>query len=200
MMPVSHEQFGIDLRLLRDLERQNDRFLERRTPDVEHQNDRLLEQRRTPNATVRPPSLLNINAPRRLGSVPTRDLLTVLRSESQSEDLETVEAVDNLRQALLLRFLTRMGELTDLGHPDYGSRLYQLIGELNNEANRNRAKLYVLESLHAEPRVQEVLAVTVTQSRVDRTRMDISVSVRTIVASTVLNLVFPFFLEGGARP
>jgi phage baseplate assembly protein W len=53
--------------------------------------------------------------------------------------LETLQRVDNLKQALLLRFLTPTGELALLGHPDYGSRLSELIGELNNETNRNRA-------------------------------------------------------------
>jgi phage baseplate assembly protein W len=164
-MAVSHEQFGVDLRLLRNLEHQNNR-----------------------------------NG----GS----DLSVSGRPGSNAKDLETLAAVQNLQQALLLRFLTRTGELTDLGHPDYGSRLYQLIGELNNEANRNRAKLYVLESLKGEPRVQEVISVKVTQrsaekgmpSWVDRMTVDISISVRTIVDGTVLNLVFPFFLQGGARP
>jgi len=158
MLAVPHEQFGVDLRLLLNLEHQNDRN-------------------------------------------PGSDLRVSKRPESAAkDDLEVLAEVANLQQALLLRFLTRTGELTALGHPDYGSRLYQLIGELNNEGNRNRAKLYVLESLQAEPRVQEVLSVNVTQNRADRTGMDISVSLRTIVEGTVLNLVFPFFLQGGARP
>jgi phage baseplate assembly protein W len=156
-MAVSHEQFGVDLRLLRNLEHQFDR-------------------NRGSDLAVKP------------------------RPGSSAKDLETLAEVENLQQALLLRFLTQMGELTDLGHPDYGSRLYQLIGELNNEANRNRAKLYVLESLTAEPRVQEVISVNVTQSAKDRTQMDISVKLRAITTGTILNLVFPFFLQGGARP
>src|SRR2546428_778592 len=78
-------------------------------------------------------------------------------------DLELLSSDNNLLQALLLRFLTHTGELAILGHPDYGSRLFQLIGELNSETNRNRAKLYVLEALAAEPRVKEVKSVIVTQ-------------------------------------
>ena len=61
---------------------------------------------------------------------------------------------DNLAQALLLRFLTPLGELTLLGHPDYGSRLYELIGELNSDANRNRARMFMLSALAGEPRVR----------------------------------------------
>jgi phage baseplate assembly protein W len=155
-MAVPHEQFGVDLQLLKNLVQQSDR---NRGADL---------------SVAKPP-------------------------DSKLADLKLLAAVENLQQALLLRFLTQTGELTDLGHPDYGSRLYQLIGELNNEVNRNRAKLYVLESLKAEPRVQEVISVIVTQNSADRTRMDISVSLRTIVEGTVLNLVFPFFLQGGSR-
>src|SRR5215472_14527745 len=95
-------------------------------------------------------------------------------------DLDTIEGVGNLQQALLLRFLTHVGELAVLGHPDYGSRLFELIGELNNDTNRSLAKLYTLEALEAEPRVQQVLSVDVAQSPFDRTRVDIQVSVQTI--------------------
>lgn len=110
-------------------------------------------------------------------------------------DLDTLEGAENLKQALLLRFLTPVGELAALGHPDYGSRLYKLIGELNNETNRNRAKLFVLQALAAEPRVKKVLSVQVTQSRSDRTQVDIRISLTPIDSDSVLNLVFPFSFE-----
>jgi phage baseplate assembly protein W len=112
-------------------------------------------------------------------------------------DLDLLTGADNLVQALFLRFLTPMGELTALGHPNYGSRLADLIGELNNETNRNRAKLFVLEALGAEPRIKEVRSVIVSQNKSDRTRVDINLSLTTIDTDTPLNLVFPFFLEGG---
>ena len=155
-MADSQDRFGIDLRLLRDLEKQNSRS-------------------------------------------PGDDLRVRQRPETKGNDLEILSRVDNLSQALLLRFLTEVGELTLLGHPDYGSRLFELVGELNNETNRNRAKLFVLEALQAEPRVKEVRSVLVTQNRADRTRMDISISLRPVDSDTLLNLVFPFFLEGGAQ-
>jgi phage baseplate assembly protein W len=128
---------------------------------------------------------------------PGRDLAVRRRPETGQVDLDTWSSVDNLVQALFLRFLTPAGELAILGHPDYGSRLHELIGELNTETNRNRAKLYVLQALAAEPRVQKVLSVKVTQSKRDRTQMDVDVSLLAIDSDTPLNLVFPFFLEGG---
>jgi phage baseplate assembly protein W len=128
---------------------------------------------------------------------PGNDLFVKERLTTGLVDLETVTAVTNLQQALLLRFLTQQGELEPLGHPTYGSRLFQLIGEPNTLTNRNRAKLYVLEALAAEPRVAEVLRVTVETNRADRGRLDISVNLRPIFSDTVLNLVFPFFIEAG---
>jgi len=129
---------------------------------------------------------------------PGNDLVVAPRLTTKLMDLETVAAVENLQQALLLRFLTPVGELAVLGHPDYGCRLAELIGELNSETNRNRAKLFVLQALAAEPRVQKVLDVGVTQSRRDRTAVDIAVTLQAIDSDTPLNLVFPFSFEGGA--
>jgi len=125
---------------------------------------------------------------------PGNDLATTRRPETGEVDLEALDGVDNLQQALLMRFLTPMGELAQLGHADYGSRLHELIGERNVEANRNRAKLYVLQALNAEPRVKAVRSVTVTTNPADRTRIDIAVSLVAIDSDTPLNLVFPFFL------
>ena len=124
-----------------------------------------------------------------------RDLSVIERQTTGKVDLETLSELDNLRQALLLRFLTPVGELEALGHPDYGSRLFDLIGEPNTPTNRNRAKLYVLQALAQEHRVAEVLSVDVTTRSTDRSRIDIDVRLKPINVDTVLNLVFPFFLE-----
>jgi phage baseplate assembly protein W len=130
---------------------------------------------------------------------PGNDLSTRLRVQTSQFDLDTLGTAENLVQALLLRFLTPVGELALLGHPDYGSRLFELIGELNSETNRNRAKLYTLQALQAEPRVKEIRSVTVTQSKKDPTQMDIRVSLLPVDSDTLLNLVFPFFLERGTE-
>ena len=126
-----------------------------------------------------------------------RDLAVRQREETSQTDLATLSDADNLKQALLLRFLTPAGELAVLGHPNYGSRLFELLGEPNTDTTRNRAKLYVLQALSAEPRVSEVRAVRVTQNAADRSRIDINVSLVAGEAETIINLVFPFFLEGG---
>ena len=147
------------------------------------------------------PSLERENS-RFLGS----DLLTVERPERMRPgdgrvpvDLRTVEGSENLQQALLLRFLTPVGELAGLGHPRYGSRLHELIGELNNETTRNRAKMYVLQALAEEPRIREVASVSVTPSPRDPVQVDVRMTLLPIGEAAALNLVFPFSLALGPR-
>lgn len=128
------------------------------------------------------------------------DLMAVKRAASGEYDLETLDGVENLQQALLLRFLTPAGEMAVLGHPEYGSRLFELIGERNIESTHNRAKLYVLLALAQEPRVKQVLSVSVAASPRDRTQMDIAIRLLALDIETPINLVFPFFLERGTTP
>lgn len=129
-----------------------------------------------------------------------RDLHTRERSSTGKRDLQTLSGVETLQQALLLRFLTRAGEMATLGHPQYGSRLHELIGEPNTESNRNRAKLYVLKALADEPRVEKVMSITVSQNAADPSRVDISLKLKAVTVDTPFNLVFPFFLEPGVAP
>jgi phage baseplate assembly protein W len=72
---------------------------------------------------------------------------------TEALDLEVVSGRENLAQALVLRLLTPVGSLADLGHAAYGSRLSDLIGRHKDAATRNLAKVYVLEAVAAEPRV-----------------------------------------------
>lgn len=125
------------------------------------------------------------------------DLFVARRAGTGEYDLESVSGLDDLRQALLLRFLTQQGELAVLGHPDYGSRLHELIGELNTETTRNRAKMFALQALAAEPRVKQVLSLTVRVNSADRSRIDIDAHLLVLDDETPFNLVFPFFLDGG---
>jgi phage baseplate assembly protein W len=126
-----------------------------------------------------------------------RDLMTNTRAATGLIDLQTLSGVDNIAQALLLRFLTPHGELAVLGHATYGSRLHELIGEPNTETNRNRAKVYVLQSLAEEPRVASVLSARVTQRPSNRSAIDIDLELKIIDQDKPLNLVFPFFLDAG---
>jgi phage baseplate assembly protein W len=75
-------------------------------------------------------------------------------------DIKLVGGRANLAQAIVNRLLTRRGELAGLGHPDYGSRLYLLIGEPNSRRTQAVAELYIREALASEPRIREIAAIS----------------------------------------
>jgi phage baseplate assembly protein W len=77
------------------------------------------------------------------------------------EDLETVDGRDNLAQALKMRLLVGAGELGALGHPRYGSRIQELIGEPLDPANLGLLRRFVRKALMRDPRVEEVTRVDV---------------------------------------
>ena len=111
-------------------------------------------------------------------------------------DLSVAGGIDNLTQAIANRLKTRKGELAALGHPEYGSRHHELIGQPNVDRTRNLIKLYVLQALRDEPRIEKVLAVTVTPEHIPpRDTVIVSLSVRVVRERTRLNLVVPFSLE-----
>ena len=111
-------------------------------------------------------------------------------------DLDTVENEDNLAQAITVRLSTDEGELYDIGHADYGSHLYEVIGEVNNETTRKRIEALVRECLFQEPRIKEVVSVSVLIAKKDPQRLDIEITVLPINSSTYLSLSYPFRLEG----
>jgi phage baseplate assembly protein W len=77
------------------------------------------------------------------------------------DDVQTLSGVDNLAQALTLRLLVDTAEISGLGHPRYGSDLRDLIGEPLDRANLELMRRYVRQALLREPRVKDVLRVTV---------------------------------------
>lgn len=112
----------------------------------------------------------------------------------RERDLSLAADLDNLRQAIEIRLLTPTGELTALGHADYGSRLPDLIGTPNTETARNLAKLYVIEALKQERRIAKIVAVNVTTVPGERQLLRIFVQVLPIGVQTVLDLG-PFTID-----
>jgi phage baseplate assembly protein W len=114
-------------------------------------------------------------------------------------DLDRADGLDNFTQAIANRLKTRKGELAALGHPEYGSRHHELIGQPNVQRTRNLIKLYVLQALAQEPRIEKVVAATVTAEHSpprDTVRIELQVSV--IDSRKQLNLIVPFSLGGAA--
>ena len=110
-------------------------------------------------------------------------------------DYETIDGRDNLgpggRDAPASR---GAGELAELGHPEYGSRLDELLGAPNSETRRGLAKLFVLEALAQEPRIAKVEEVTVTPAVEERDLVDILIRVQPVGAAETVT-IGPFSLR-----
>lgn len=105
-------------------------------------------------------------------------------------DMATISGRDNLGQAVILRLLTARGELKELAHPDYGSRLHELIGRPNTENTRSLVRLYILEALQQEPRVEKVLKLNTYEVPGTRDQVRVSLQVQPIASGD------PVVIEG----
>ncbi len=108
-----------------------------------------------------------------------------------TRDLRLLSGRDNLRQAILMRLLTPMGELAGLGHADYGSRLHELVGQVNTDTTRNLMRLYIIESVQKEARVEKIKMLTVKPVPHQRSMVSVELEVQP-VGSTELVVIGPF--------
>jgi phage baseplate assembly protein W len=111
-------------------------------------------------------------------------------------DFDTVADEDNLAQAIIARLATDEGELYDIGHADYGSRLHDVIGEVNNATTRQRIKAKVEECLVQETRIKQVANINVVPDPDDPHAVDIEIAIVPIKGGDYLTVSFPFRLEG----
>ncbi len=113
-------------------------------------------------------------------------------------DIQTKSGVEAAVQFLVDRLKTQQGELAAPGHPEYGSRHHELIGEPNIDRTRNLIKIYVLEALRHEPRIQSVLKADV-RAATDPPRdiVRIELTIQLIDEPQALDFVVPFSLEVG---
>lgn len=126
------------------------------------------------------------------------DRSTVDLGRTAGGDLQTVSGRANLAQAITNRLLTRRGELAALGHRDYGSRLHELTGELNNPRVRALAEIYIRRSLAEEPRIESVGDITFAppERGRDRTLLEVTVAVTPRGADDPITLVLSLPVEG----
>lgn len=124
-----------------------------------------------------------------------KDLIAEL-SERGKQDFASVSGVDDLVQAINLRLNARRGELSGLGHPNYGSRLHALIGKLNTSANRKLLEAYTRECIRQEPRIKEIININIESLKSEPGRIYVHATVKPIESQVPLNLVFPFNFEG----
>lgn len=111
------------------------------------------------------------------------------------EDIATITGADNVQQSLIKRIMTRKGELADLGHPEYGSKHHDLIGELNTESNRNLLKFYILECLSHEPRIEKILRTQIKADTDNCALVRIYLEIKIITVTSPINLIIPFSFE-----
>ena len=119
---------------------------------------------------------------------------TLIPDRGQAWDFVPRDGLENLAQAVLLRILTPRGELAALAHPDYGSRVHELIGRENNSTQRNLLKLYILEALKLEPRVEKVVELKAEPASGLRSTVDVLLRVKPVGASGVVT-IGPFSIE-----
>lgn len=113
---------------------------------------------------------------------------------AHERDFAARDGLENLAQAVILRLLTPRGELAALGHPDYGSRVHELIGQENNTTRRNLLKLFILEALKSEPRVGKIVALEVMPSPGARSMVDVLLRVKPVEVSEIVT-IGPFSIE-----
>jgi phage baseplate assembly protein W len=114
------------------------------------------------------------------------------RDFSELEDIAIVDGIENMEQSLKNRIMTRKGELEPLGHPEYGSRHHDLIGQPNTESNRNLVKFHLLECLSHEPRVERVVGARVRTDSGDRNLVRVEIDLMIVDIPSLINLVIPF--------
>ena len=123
-----------------------------------------------------------------------RHTIAVTQGPRTVVDLATTSGRPNLGHAIAMRLLTPRGELAELGHAEYGSRLHELIGVPNTETRRSLTKLFVLESLAQEPRIERIVRCDVAPAPGSRDRVDVQLEVKPVAfAETVA--VGPFTLS-----
>ena len=123
----------------------------------------------------------------------TSDREFVDLSAGTGGDLDTTTGRANLAQAIINRLLTRRGELAQLGHPEYGSRLHELVGELNNLRLRALAELYIRDCLAQESRIEKVRYVTFEppDRGIDRNMLKVTIGVKAVGDEQDLGILLP---------
>lgn len=129
--------------------------------------------------------------------------LTLVTPTNRATDLAVVAGVPAANQLFVNRLKTHRGELAPLGHPEYGSRHHELVGQPNVPRTRALVKLHVLECLAHEPRVHRVVRCDVTPGpRREEVRIELVVEVAGELGTTVLVVPFNFAVgvESEATP
>jgi phage baseplate assembly protein W len=117
---------------------------------------------------------------------------------SSSGDIAVISGKDNVLQSIVNRLNTRRGELAELGHPEYGSNLDDVIGMPNTPDTLRIIETYVRDALREERRIESVVRVEAkfVDGKPDTVvvEMDVRLPTREVMAVQV-----PVSLAGWAR-
>jgi len=91
-------------------------------------------------------------------------------------DLDTVEGLENVKEALMRRLLTVPGTLVH--RPDYGVGIKQYQNTLNSLDARRRLASRIMEEFKKDPRVESVTGVSFTIADDYSGRVEISVRIK----------------------
>ena len=92
--------------------------------------------------------------------------------------------------------ITQLGRVQGISGDHVEHAHHELVGEPNVDRTRNLIKLYVLQSLRDEPRIEKVTRAAVSAEHdPPRETVRIELELRVLGAPDPLNLVVPFSLE-----
>lgn len=111
-----------------------------------------------------------------------------------SDDFALIKWQNNLKQAMLNVLRTARGEL--VLHPDYGSRLHEVLGTNPNDETLIIVKSHVREALLQEPRIDTIDEIKVSFRDELKKEIDVEVTVTPIYDLNQLNMVFRLFIQG----
>jgi len=106
-------------------------------------------------------------------------------------DIQTVKGIANLRQALIIRLSTPLGSL--VYHPNFGSRLHQLVGSRGTFEGIHKIKVEVERCVRSDKRVE---AVKIEKAELIDDCLNLDISITPMGLGKAFMLSFKFG-EGG---
>lgn len=120
-------------------------------------------------------------------NISTDSLLTerlgILQNDEDGYTFERVTGIENLKQSLVLRILTRKGTL--LMHPNYGSKLVDLLGQPMNKELLSEVGVELRRTITTDSRVADC---TITKSQLTYDEIFINANITPIDYDTAFDL------------
>ncbi len=109
---------------------------------------------------------------------------------------ESSEGEQCIRESIMLILGTARGER--VMRPDFGCDINSLVFEVNNTSTATLVSFHVEEALKKwEPRI-DLINVTAFPDEEEKNRLNIDIEYEIRTSNRKANLVYPFYLEGGA--